>query len=81
MTTMPDEASMSGADRRRVQDTLRHLWLLQGASGRCLWSIDPGALKAIVAGSRERSLADARKLNYTSAAEILFLLETLEKPQ
>ena len=36
-------------------------------------------LQAIVAGSRDRTLADAPELNYTMAAEILFLLETLEK--
>jgi len=33
-----------------------------------------------VAGSRDRSLADAPDLNYSMAAEILFLIETLEKP-
>ena len=37
------------------------------------------ALQAIVAGSRDRTLADAPDLDYTMAAEILFLLETLEK--
>jgi hypothetical protein len=37
------------------------------------------ALQAIVAGSRDRSLADASDLDYTMAAEILFLIETLEK--
>jgi len=37
------------------------------------------ALQAIVAGSRDRSLADAPDLHYTMAAEILFLIETLEK--
>jgi tetratricopeptide (TPR) repeat protein len=36
------------------------------------------ALQAIVAGSRDRTLADNPDLHYTSAAEILFLLETLE---
>mgnify|MGYP001617417884 CR=1 FL=1 len=39
------------------------------------------ALQAIVAGSRDRTLADAPELNYTMAAEILFLIETLEKPR
>ena len=39
---------------------------------------DP-ALQAIVAGSRDRALADAPDLNYDMAAEILFLIETLEK--
>jgi tetratricopeptide (TPR) repeat protein len=39
------------------------------------------ALQAIVAGSRDRSLADATDLDYTMAAEILFLIETLEKPR
>jgi tetratricopeptide (TPR) repeat protein len=36
------------------------------------------ALQAIVAGSRDRTLADAPDLHYTMAAEILFLIETLE---
>jgi tetratricopeptide (TPR) repeat protein len=39
------------------------------------------ALQAIVAGSRDRSLADAPDLDHTMAAEILFLIETLEKPR
>lgn len=38
-------------------------------------------LQAIVAGSRDRALADAPDLHYTMAAEILFLIETLEKPR
>ena len=37
------------------------------------------ALQAIVAGRRDRTLADAQDLSYTMAAEILFLIETLEK--
>ncbi|HYI08925.1 MAG TPA: tetratricopeptide repeat protein [Thermoanaerobaculia bacterium] len=37
------------------------------------------ALQAIVAGSRDRSLADSADMDYTEAAEILFLLETLEQ--
>lgn len=37
------------------------------------------ALQAIVAGSRDRTLADAPDLSYDMAAEILFLIETLEK--
>jgi tetratricopeptide (TPR) repeat protein len=37
------------------------------------------ALQAIVAGSRDRSLADAPDLDYDMAAEILVLIETLEK--
>jgi tetratricopeptide (TPR) repeat protein len=36
------------------------------------------ALQAIVAGSRDRTLTDAPDLHYTLAAEILFLIETLE---
>jgi hypothetical protein len=36
------------------------------------------ALQAIVSGSRDRALADAPELDYTMAAEILFLIETLE---
>ncbi|MFH0980157.1 MAG: TIR domain-containing protein [Planctomycetota bacterium] len=39
------------------------------------------ALQAIVAGSRDRTLADAPDLDHTTAAEILFLIETLEKPR
>jgi tetratricopeptide (TPR) repeat protein len=37
------------------------------------------ALQAIVAGRRDRTLADAPNLDYSMAAEILFLLETLEE--
>jgi tetratricopeptide (TPR) repeat protein len=37
------------------------------------------ALQAIVSGSRDPALADAPDLDYMMAAEILFLLETLEK--
>ena len=37
------------------------------------------ALQAIIAGSRDRSLADAPDLGYSMAAEILFLIETLEQ--
>jgi tetratricopeptide (TPR) repeat protein len=39
------------------------------------------ALQAIVAGRRDRTLADAPELSPTMAAEILFLIETLEKPR
>ena len=39
------------------------------------------ALQAIVAGSRDRTLADAPELDFGMAAEILFLIETLEKPR
>ncbi|HEU4833729.1 MAG TPA: AAA-like domain-containing protein [Pyrinomonadaceae bacterium] len=38
------------------------------------------ALQAIIAGSRDRTLADAPDLHYGMAAEILLLIETLEKP-
>lgn len=37
------------------------------------------ALQAIVAGSRDRALADDPDLNYQMVVEILFLLETLEQ--
>ncbi len=37
------------------------------------------ALQAIVSGSRDRTLVDAPELDHTMAAEILFLIETLEK--
>ena len=40
-----------------------------------------GALESIVAGSRDCSLAGAPDLSYDSAAELLFLIETLEKPR
>ena len=39
------------------------------------------ALQAIVAGSRDRSLADAPDLGHTMAAELLLLIETLEATQ
>lgn len=39
------------------------------------------ALVVIAAGSRDKALADAPGLDYTMAAEILFLIETLEKPK
>ena len=38
------------------------------------------ALQAIATGSRDSSLADTPDLDYTMAAEILFLIETLERP-
>lgn len=37
------------------------------------------ALQAVVGGSRDRSLADDAGLDYTMAAEILVLIETLEE--
>jgi tetratricopeptide (TPR) repeat protein len=37
------------------------------------------ALQAIAAGSRDRTLADNPELDFTMAAEVLFLIETLEK--
>jgi len=36
-------------------------------------------LQAVVAGSRDRSLADAPGLDHTEAAEILLLIESLER--
>jgi len=39
------------------------------------------ALQSIVSGSRDRTLADVPDLNYAMAAEILFLIEMLEKPR
>jgi tetratricopeptide (TPR) repeat protein len=39
------------------------------------------ALQAVVAGSRDRALADSEDVNYMQAAEILFLIETLEQHQ
>ena len=38
------------------------------------------ALQAILAGSRDRNLANAPDLHYSMAAEIILLIETLEKP-
>ncbi|MFZ2653177.1 MAG: TIR domain-containing protein [Burkholderiaceae bacterium] len=38
------------------------------------------ALQSIVAGSRDRRLADAPELDHTMAAEVLLLIETLEAP-
>ncbi len=38
-------------------------------------------LQSIVDGSRDRTLADAPELSYSMAAEILFLIETLEKSE
>ena len=43
------------------------------------WRAAIRALQAIVSGRRDRTLADAPDLHYTMAAEILFLIETLEK--
>lgn len=37
------------------------------------------ALQAITAGSRDRALADDPELYFTSAAEVLLLIETLEQ--
>jgi hypothetical protein len=37
------------------------------------------ALQAVVAGSRDRTLADAPDLHYRMAAELLLLIETLER--
>ena len=37
------------------------------------------ALQAIVDGRRDRTLADAPDMDFGMAAEILFLIETLEK--
>ncbi len=57
--------------------------LLQQHAANPDWQRQAGtflrALQAIVAGSRDRTLADAPDLHYTMAAEILLLLETLVK--
>ena len=37
------------------------------------------ALKSIIAGSRDRSLADAPEMNDTSAAELLHIIDVLER--
>jgi len=39
------------------------------------------ALQAIAAGSRDRSLAEIPDLQYTSAAELLHLIDILESPR
>lgn len=39
------------------------------------------ALQSVVDGSRDRTLAEDPQLNYTMAAEILLLIETLETPR
>jgi tetratricopeptide (TPR) repeat protein len=46
-------------------------------------SLEPfiGILQAIIAGSRDRALADTPELDFMMAAEILLLIETLEKPR
>jgi integrase len=41
-----------------------------------IWVLTPA-----VPGSRDRALADAPDLSYSMAAEILFLIETLETPR
>jgi hypothetical protein len=38
------------------------------------------ALQAILNGSRDRTLANAPDLHYTQAAELLLLIETLDRP-
>ncbi len=40
-----------------------------------------GALQAVFAGSRDPALADQPELDYTMAAEILLLIETLAGEQ
>jgi hypothetical protein len=52
--------------------------LLASGTLRDLFTRFVTALKAVVAGSRDRSLADAPDLHYTMAAELLLLIETLE---
>jgi hypothetical protein len=39
------------------------------------------ALQSVVAGSRDPALATSEDLDYEQAAELLFLIETLEQPQ
>ncbi|MFM7521695.1 MAG: tetratricopeptide repeat protein [Planctomycetota bacterium] len=70
--------SLLGGDPAQASSLLEQLaadpdaaWLLQFLN----------ALQAIVAGSRDRTLADAADLDYLMAAEILLLIDTLQKQQ
>jgi tetratricopeptide (TPR) repeat protein len=70
--------SLLAGDPAKATSLLQHL----AANPDAAWLLPfIRALQAIVAGSRDRPLADAPDLNYSMAAEILFLLETLEKPR
>jgi tetratricopeptide (TPR) repeat protein len=69
--------SLLAADAPTAASLLQQLAAHLNASGSGVTFIR--ALQAIVAGSRDRSLADTPDLNYAMAAEILFLIETLEK--
>jgi hypothetical protein len=54
----------------------------QAAASENKWTVTfIHALQAIVAGSRDRTLADASELSYPMAAEILLLIETLENAE
>ncbi|HQR33237.1 MAG TPA: tetratricopeptide repeat protein, partial [Blastocatellia bacterium] len=70
--------SLLGGDPAEAASLLQELAARPDAA-RLLQFIQ--ALQAIVAGSRDCSLADAPDLDYSMAAEILFLIETLEKPR
>jgi tetratricopeptide (TPR) repeat protein len=66
-----DAAGAASVLRQRTADPGLPMWLRPFVE----------ALQAIVAGSRDRGLADAPDLNYSMAAELLFLIKTLEKPR
>jgi tetratricopeptide (TPR) repeat protein len=69
--------SLLAGDAYQAASLLQQLAARPDAKGPILTFIR--ALQSIVAGSRDRTLADAPDLDYTMAAEILFLIETLEK--
>jgi tetratricopeptide (TPR) repeat protein len=76
--------SLTVSKRLHVGDTT------QTASALAQLTTDPNAtgpllrfihsLQAIVAGSRDRRLAEATDLDYTMAAELLWLIDSLEQP-
>jgi tetratricopeptide (TPR) repeat protein len=76
--------SLAVAQALLADDSAQAASLLQplAANPKAAWLLPfIRALQAIVSGSRDRTLADAPELDYTMAAEILFLIETLEKAE
>ena len=69
--------SLLTGDPAKAASILQELGTAPDAAGPGLTFVK--ALQAIVGGSRDRTLADAADLDYTMAAEILLLIETLEK--
>ncbi|MDP1786733.1 hypothetical protein [Nitrosomonas sp.] len=67
--------SSSSLREARAKISVPVLWLLgKTQSGKA------SIIRALT-GNRDRMLVDAPDLNYAMAAEILFLIETLEKPR